>query len=95
MSIWSTKQKKSEPLKRTTIKYENDKIVIQTYLSKDESVAIREKLRSDYRNIPKLNKNTFEQCWNNYVEGPLDEYIESSVQQLADESDKPSTFESW
>jgi len=95
MSIWSNNPKKSELPKRTTIKFENDLIVVQTYLTKEEAISIREGVRDSYRNIPKLNKDLFEQCWYEFVENEFDDCIAETVQGLADESDEPSTFESW
>lgn len=95
MNFWWNKPKKNEPPPRTTIKYENDKIIIQTYLTKDEAVATREEIRENFRKIPKLSKSTFEQFWEDIVDQSIDEYLETCVQQLADESEKPSKFESW
>ena len=80
---------------RATVKLENNLFVIQTYLTKDEAISIREKLRNEYRSIPKLDKNTFEVFWKNFANDYVVECLGLSLQQLADESEGTSKFESW
>jgi hypothetical protein len=95
MIFWLKKPKKNKILSEITVKLENDKIVIQTHFTRDDAISIRENLRKEYRCLPKLNKDTFENCWNGFIENGLYEILMEAVQELADEHDKPSKLEPW
>jgi hypothetical protein len=89
------------------LEQKSEQIIIRLRLSAEEAVQIRNDLKKDYANIPKLNKETFE-SFGQWVFEDLDD---SLVQSLTDffvfdnektnkasdpkEDNDPSEFEPW
>jgi hypothetical protein len=88
---------------------EQDKgIIVRIRLSIQESIKVRDEIKKDYCQIPKLNKTTFDSfaTWvyeeiddalaQNLIDFYEDEIIETNLpNKRKDEDDEPSKFEVW
>jgi hypothetical protein len=95
MISWPTKQKKNKEEPNIVVSIEGNSIVILASLTKQEAIDIRENLRNDYRNIPKLNKKTFEEFVDSFLTSSFEEAFDDALQKYADEGEESSSFESW